>query len=210
MLGHGECRRCLRQIQRGRGYAAAAYNAAATADALPLDGVAAAAPREAALSVVDAAAVQAARARRRPGRPPEPRCVGRFADGVEVLKDGAELRLAFFCLAEVELRLVGADDSAFAALKPQYADVLGRALPGMPPGRGTELALETGGGRMPRSRPVKRLSDGELAELRAQLVGLPDRCRIQQGRPQGTRCSRASRGGSWRIGCAFWGLICCA
>jgi hypothetical protein len=28
---------------------------------------------------------------------------------------------------------------------------------------------------MPRSRPVKRLSDGKLAELRAQLVDLLDR-----------------------------------
>ena len=45
---------------------------------------------------------------------------------------------------------------------------------GMPPDRGMELELETGDARMPRSRPVKRLSDGELAELRAQLIRLID------------------------------------
>jgi hypothetical protein len=40
-----------------------------------------------------------------------------------------------------------------------------------------ERELETGGAPMPRSRPVKRLSDGELAEL--QLVYLLDRGWIQ-------------------------------
>jgi hypothetical protein len=38
-----------------------------------------------------------------------------------------------------------------------------------------ELVLETGGAPMPRSGPVKRLSAGELAELRTQLVDLLDR-----------------------------------
>ncbi len=36
---------------------------------------------------------------------------------MEVLKDGTELHLASFFLADAELRLVGADDPAFAALK---------------------------------------------------------------------------------------------
>jgi hypothetical protein len=120
--------------------------------------------------------VQAARARRRPGRPPATRCVGRFADGVEVLKDGMKLHLASCCLADAELRLEGADDPAFAALKVTYADVLGGAPSGMQPDRGMELELETGSAPMPRSRPVKRLSDGELPELRAQLIDLLDRC----------------------------------
>ena len=44
---------------------------------------------------------------------------------MEVLKDGTELHLASFCLADAELRLVGTDDPAFAALKVKYADVLG-------------------------------------------------------------------------------------
>ena len=76
---------------------------------------------------------------------------------MEVLKDGTVLHLASFCLADAELRLEGADDPAFAAL--------GEAPAGMPQDRGMELELETGGAPMPRSRPVKRLSDGELAEL---------------------------------------------
>ena len=42
----------------------------------------------------------------------------------------------------------------------------------MPPDRGMELELETGDARMLRSRPLMRLSDGELAELRSQLVDL--------------------------------------
>ena len=60
---------------------------------------------------------------------------------LEVLKDGTELQLASFCLADVELRLVGTDDPAFAALKVKYADVLDGAPPGMPPDRGIELEL---------------------------------------------------------------------
>jgi hypothetical protein len=112
------------------------------------------------LAAAEAATARAARARRHPGRPPEPRYVGRFPDGVEMLKDGTELHLASFCLADAELRLAGADDPAFAALKIQYADVLGGAPPGMPPDHGMELELKTGDAPMPRSRPVKRLSDG--------------------------------------------------
>ena len=46
---------------------------------------------------------------------------------------------------------------------------------GLPPDRGMELELETGGAPMPRLRPAKRLSDGELAELRTQLMDLLDR-----------------------------------
>jgi hypothetical protein len=46
---------------------------------------------------------------------------------MEVLKDGTELHLVSFCLADAELRLAGADGPAFAALMVKYADVLGRA-----------------------------------------------------------------------------------
>jgi hypothetical protein len=42
-----------------------------------------------------------------------------------------------------------------------------------------ELEPETGDARMPLSHPVKRLSDCELAELRAQLVELLYRGWIQ-------------------------------
>ena len=88
---------------------------------------------------------------------------------MEVLKDGTALHLASFCLADAELRLEGADDPAFAALKVRYADVFGGAPAGMPPDRGIDLELEMVGAPMPRSRPVRRLSDGEL---RAQPIVL--------------------------------------
>jgi hypothetical protein len=42
-----------------------------------------------------------------------------------------------------------------------------------------ELVIETGDAPMQRLRPVKRLSEGELAELRTQLVDLLDRWWIQ-------------------------------
>ena len=150
----------------------------------------------------------AARARRRPGRPPDPRCGDHFADGVEVLKDGTELHLASFGLADAELRLVGTDVPAFAALKAKYADVLGGAPHGMPPDRGMELELETGDARMPRSRQVKRLSDGELAELRAQLIDLLDRGWIQHSTAGHAASVVFARkpDGSWRICYDYRGL----
>ncbi len=66
-------------------------------------------------------------------------------------------------LADAELSLAGADDPAFAALGAEYADVLGVAPPppGLPPKRCMELVIETGDSPMPRSRPVKRLSEAE-------------------------------------------------
>ena len=42
-----------------------------------------------------------------------------------------------------------------------------------------ELELEMGDAPMQRPRPVKQLSDGKLAELRAQLIDLLDRGWIQ-------------------------------
>lgn len=65
---------------------------------------------------------------------------------------------------------------AFMAIKSKYSDVLGGAPPGLPTDRSMQLKLETGDAPMPQSRPVKRLLDGELAELRAQfrLVDLLD------------------------------------
>jgi hypothetical protein len=77
------------------------------------------------------------------------------------------------------VQAAGTDDPAFAALKVEYADVLGGAPPGLPPDRGMELELVTGGAPMPRLRPVKRLYDGELAQLRSQLIDLLDRSWIQ-------------------------------
>jgi hypothetical protein len=77
------------------------------------------------------------------------------------------------------LHLARAYDPAFAAPKAQYANVLGRALPCLPPDRCMELELETGNAPRLRSRPVKRLLEEELAVLRTQLVELLERCWIQ-------------------------------
>jgi hypothetical protein len=90
-----------------------------------------------------------------------------------------ELHLASFNVTDAELLLAGDDDPAFAALKVKYADVLGRAPPRLPPELGMELFLKTGDAPMQWSRPVKRLSEGELAELLTQLVDLLDRGWIQ-------------------------------
>jgi hypothetical protein len=127
---------------------------------------------------------------------------------VEVLKDGTELHLASFCLADAELRLAGTDDPAFTPLKSQYSDVLGGAPPGMPPDRGMTLELETGDAPMPRSRPVKRLSEGELAELRAQLVDLLDRGWIQHSTAGHAAAVVFARkpDGTWRICYDYRGL----
>ena len=57
------------------------------------------------LAAAEAAALQAARARRHPGPPLEAQCDGRFTNGVEVLNDGSVLHIASFCLTEAELHL---------------------------------------------------------------------------------------------------------
>ena len=78
----------------------------------------------------------------------------------------------------------------------------------MPPDLGMEVELDTGDAPMPPSRPVKRLSDGELAELRAQLTDRHDRGRIRHS----TACHAAAAvfarkpDGSWRICYDYRGL----
>jgi len=221
VIGHGEFRRLLRQIERETPPDPAAAHvqvapgpdtsSAATTRTSPSRSSGWSRPLyadHAELAALEAAHRQATRARRRPGRPPEPSTAGRFADGVEVLKDGTELHLASFCLEDSALHLAGADDPAFAAVKTKYADVLGGAPPGLPPDRGMELELETGDAPMPRSRPVKRLSDGELAELRAQLVDLLDRGWIQHSTAGHAASVVFARkpDGTWRIGYDYRGL----
>ena len=68
----------------------------------------------------------------------------------------------------------------------------------MPPDRSTKLELEMDDARMPRSRPMKRLSDGELAELRAQLVDLLDHGWILHS-TAGHAAAYHKPDGSWRI-----------
>ena len=82
-------------------------------------------------------------------------------------------------MVDAKPRLTGVVDPAFAVLKAEYAGVLGGAPPGLPPDRGMELVIETGDAPTPRPSPIKRLSEGELAELRTQLVDLFDRGWIQ-------------------------------
>jgi hypothetical protein len=103
----------------------------------------------AALAAMEETAWRTAQARRRHGGPSRPpsALTGRFVAGVEVLRDGTELHLASFGLADAERRLAGYDDPAFAPLKAEYADVLGGAPPGLPPERGMELVIEATPGR---------------------------------------------------------------
>ena len=217
VIGHGELRRLLRQIVRDDPAAASAAVAGVTPEPSP-------GPRgtrskgwsrpvqadHAALAALEAAERQAARERRRHGGPSRapPPLDGRFVGGVEVLRDGTELHLASFCMTDAELRLAGSDDPTFAALKVEYADVLGGAPPGLPPERGMELVIETGDAPMPRSRPVKRLSEGELAELRTQLVDLLDRGWIQHSTAGHAASVVFARkpDGTWRICYDYRGL----
>jgi hypothetical protein len=136
VIGHGEFRRLLRQIDRDAPVARSVA-AAPVPPALPQDQGAArsrskgwsrpAQADHAELAALESAAREAARERRRHGGPSRlaPTLVGRFVEGMEVLRDGTELHLASFRLADAELRLEGADDPAFATLKAEHADVLG-------------------------------------------------------------------------------------
>ena len=217
VMAHGELRRLLRQLVRD--------DPSATMAAV--DVVAPAAERgsggarstgwsrpvhadHAALAAREETAWRTARARRRHGGPSRTptSLTGRFVAGVEVLNDGTELHLASFGLADAELRLAGGDNPAFATLKAEYADVLGGAPPGLPPERGMELVIETGDAPMPRSRPVKRLSEGELAELRTQLVDLLDRGWIQHSTAGHAASVVFARkpDGTWRICYDYRGL----
>ena len=211
VISHGAFRRLLRQIERPGVVDTPPVQNPPQAPATPRRSTGWSRPLHAdhaELAAAEAAHRLAARARRRPAGLSAPPCTGRFSDGVEVLKDGTELHLASFSLADADLRLAGADDPAFAALKVEYADVLGGAPSGLPPDRGMELELETGGAPMPRSRPVKRLSDGELAELRAQLIDLLDRGWIQHSTAGHAAAVVFARkpDGSWRICYDYRGL----
>ncbi len=92
------------------------------------------------------------------------------------------LHLASLRLADASLALEGTDHPAFAALKAEFADVLGGPPPCLPLDSGIELVLETGNQLMPPTLPLKRLSEGELAELQRQLTDLLARRWIQYSR----------------------------
>ncbi len=96
----------------------------------------------------------------------------RPAAGKRVLRDGTALFYGSFSLLTEDLSfsLPGEtwDPPDFAALAAEYAAVLAGPPPGLPPDRGAEfeLRIDTGDRPMPRSRPMKRLSQGELEECR--------------------------------------------
>jgi hypothetical protein len=69
----------------------------------------------------------------------------------------------------------GLDHQAFADLKSEFEDVLAAPPRGWAPDRGIELIPEIGDRPMPRTRPVKPLSEGKLSELRRPLIDLLDR-----------------------------------
>jgi hypothetical protein len=158
------------------------------------------------------AAAQARRERwkrRRCGLDP---ALSRFTTGTdstpERLTNGTELHLASLRFVDTSLKLQGADHPAFAALKSEFADVLGGPPPGLPPDRGIELVLETGDHPMPRTRPTKRLSEGELTELRRQLLDLLDCGWIQPSMADHAASVVFARkpDGSWRICYDYRGL----
>ena len=79
------------------------------------------------------------------------------------LSDGTELFVGSFTLVAPDKQAVpDSEDQEFAALAEEYADVF--KLPnGLPPSssREYELVIDTGDALMPRSRPLKRFSQGE-------------------------------------------------
>ena len=115
-----------------------------------------------------------------PTRPDAAPASAFFADGPEELPDGTLLDTGHFRIAEVD-RLSAPSDAAppepaFEALAEEFADVLAGPPPGLPPDRGLEfeLHINTGTAPMPRSRPMRRWSIGELEECRKQVNHLLD------------------------------------
>ena len=212
LIGHGEFRRMLRRVVPAapadfhEPAAVAAHLATRPARrhsgmSKPLDPLG-----TAELAEVDHQR-QLRRARRRAGLAPAPP-LPRFLDGMELLTDGTELHLASLRFADASIALEGQDHPDFAALKAEFADVLAGPPPGLPPDRGIELVLETGNRPMPRTRPIKRLSEGELAELRRQLTDLLARGWIQHSTAGHAASVVFARkpDGSWRICYDYRGL----
>ena len=67
-----------------------------------------------------------------------------------------------------------ADPPEFESLKREFAEVLAWPPPGLPPDCGPEfeLHIETSKATMPRSRPMRCLSEGEMEECSRQVQWL--------------------------------------
>ena len=137
-----------------------------------------------------------------------------LAEAGVVLHDGTELGLGTLSIAAEDLSLAlpgdPGDPPEFAALAAEYGDVLGGPPPGLPPDRGTEfeLHIDTGSHPMPRSRPMKRWSQGELDECRRQVTSLLDNGWIRPSRAAHAASVVFARkaDGSWRFCQDYRGL----
>ena len=207
LIGHAEFKRMLRQTVREEGSDTSQPPPLSSLPVLTTSGWSKPLLDDhAELAALEAETCRRARIRRRLGG--QQQQTPRFSNGAELLLDGTELHLASFCVADATLSLEGQDDPTFDGLKHTFKDVLGGPPPGMPPDRRMELVLETGDHPMPRSRPIKRLSEGELMELRKQLIDLLDRGWIQPSTAGHAAAVVFARkpDGSWRICYDYRGL----
>jgi hypothetical protein len=139
-----------------------------------------------------------------------------LAESGTTLADGTEVfvgRIAFAADGPA-FTLPGPPDEGdppdFASLVAGYGDVLGGPPPGLPPDRGPEfeLRIETGSHPMPRSRPMKRWSQGELDECRKQVAFLLDQGWIVPSRASHAASVVFARkaDGTWRFCQDYRGL----
>ena len=82
--------------------------------------------------------------------------------GVARMVDYTELHLLHMQQEDNKLTLAGKDHPALAEVLLRHKGVFDDPPSGLPPDHGIELCLKTGNRPMPPSRPVKRLSGGEL------------------------------------------------
>ncbi len=137
-----------------------------------------------------------------------------IADACTTLADGTELLVGSIAFSAegpaFSLPPDAGDPPEFAALPAEFCDVLGGPPPGLPPDRGQEfeLRIETSSHPMPRSRPMKRWSQGELDECRKQVAYLLDQGWIVPSRASHAASVVFARkpDGTWRFCQDFRGL----
>ena len=122
-----------------------------------------------------------------------------LSDSGTTLADGTALLVGQISFAEdgpaFTLPADDGDTPEFAALACEYADVpLSDPPPGLPPDHGPafELSIETGTHPMPRSRPMKRWSQGELDECRGKQAARAAAFLLGQGWIVPSRAAHAS------------------